>query len=135
MNTNYAVSVMQGWQCPICKKIYSPLTPVCFTCYSNEVEEDENIITVNADAPTKKIVYELISPIRNKIEELKDTSDKNLDEITSVRRDAYNLAIEDVVEIIDSETENKQIVIEIPRPCVGIDCTNCSNNGKCNRTR
>ena len=22
----------QGWQCPICKRVYSPLTPVCFYC-------------------------------------------------------------------------------------------------------
>lgn len=131
---NYAVSAMQGWQCPICKRVYSPLMPTCLYCHGDE-PEDENIITVSADAPTKKIVHELINPIRERIEELKDTSDKNLDEVTLVRRDAYNLAIEDVVEIIDAETENKQIVIEIPRPCVGIDCASCSNNGKCSKTR
>lgn len=22
----------QGWQCPICKRVYSPSTPCCFTC-------------------------------------------------------------------------------------------------------
>ena len=22
----------QGWQCPICKRIYSPFTPCCFYC-------------------------------------------------------------------------------------------------------
>ena len=22
----------QGWQCPICKRVYSPFTPCCFTC-------------------------------------------------------------------------------------------------------
>ena len=22
----------QGWQCPCCHKVYSPTTPMCFTC-------------------------------------------------------------------------------------------------------
>lgn len=22
----------QGWQCPICKRVYSPTTPMCYTC-------------------------------------------------------------------------------------------------------
>lgn len=22
----------QGWQCPICKRVYSPFTPCCFSC-------------------------------------------------------------------------------------------------------
>ena len=22
----------QGWQCPICKRVYSPTTPMCFYC-------------------------------------------------------------------------------------------------------
>lgn len=28
---NYSFA-QQGWQCPICKRVYSPLTPVCFYC-------------------------------------------------------------------------------------------------------
>jgi uncharacterized OB-fold protein len=24
--------VSQGWQCPVCKSVYSPTTPMCFTC-------------------------------------------------------------------------------------------------------
>lgn len=24
--------VQQGWQCPICKRVYSPFTPCCLTC-------------------------------------------------------------------------------------------------------
>lgn len=27
--SNYA---QQGWQCPICKRIYSPFTPMCYIC-------------------------------------------------------------------------------------------------------
>jgi hypothetical protein len=22
----------QGWQCPLCQRVYSPTTPTCFTC-------------------------------------------------------------------------------------------------------
>lgn len=22
----------QGWQCPICKRVYSPTTPMCYSC-------------------------------------------------------------------------------------------------------
>lgn len=22
----------QGWQCPICKRVYSPMTPMCYSC-------------------------------------------------------------------------------------------------------
>lgn len=25
----------QGWQCPCCGRIYSPLTPMCFHCGGN----------------------------------------------------------------------------------------------------
>ena len=28
-NFNFA---QQGWQCPICKRVYSPFTPCCFNC-------------------------------------------------------------------------------------------------------
>lgn len=28
----------QGWQCPICKKVYSPLTPMCLYC-GNDTSE------------------------------------------------------------------------------------------------
>ena len=31
-------SVMQGWQCPICKRDYSPFTHKCMYCGNKEVE-------------------------------------------------------------------------------------------------
>lgn len=31
--------IQQGWQCPICKTIYSPIIPSCFRC-SRENEND-----------------------------------------------------------------------------------------------
>lgn len=35
----------QGWQCPICKRIYSPTTPMCFYCNG----ETKTITTSNID--------------------------------------------------------------------------------------
>lgn len=31
-------SAMQGWQCPICKRVYSPFTHMCTYCGKREVE-------------------------------------------------------------------------------------------------
>lgn len=31
-------SAMQGWQCPICKRVYSPFTHMCMYCSNREVE-------------------------------------------------------------------------------------------------
>ena len=31
-------SAMQGWQCPICKRVYSPFTHMCMYCGKREVE-------------------------------------------------------------------------------------------------
>lgn len=30
-------SVMQGWQCPICKRVYSPFTQMCLHCGNQEI--------------------------------------------------------------------------------------------------
>lgn len=31
-NENYSEYAQQGWQCPICKRVYSPMTPMCYSC-------------------------------------------------------------------------------------------------------
>lgn len=31
-------TAMQGWQCPICKRVYSPFTHMCMCCGNKEVE-------------------------------------------------------------------------------------------------
>lgn len=30
-------TAMQGWQCPICKRVYSPFTHMCMYCSNKEV--------------------------------------------------------------------------------------------------
>lgn len=32
----YTPFVNQGWQCPICGRVYSPSTPMCFYCGNKE---------------------------------------------------------------------------------------------------
>ena len=29
---NEPTFAQQGWQCPICKRVYSPMTPMCYYC-------------------------------------------------------------------------------------------------------
>ncbi len=31
-------NVMQGWQCPICKRVYSPFTHMCLHCGNQETQ-------------------------------------------------------------------------------------------------
>lgn len=33
-NSNFA---QQGWQCPICKRVYAPNTPMCWYCGGESV--------------------------------------------------------------------------------------------------
>lgn len=32
----------QGWQCPICKRVYSPTTPMCLHCGNYELTTTTN---------------------------------------------------------------------------------------------
>lgn len=34
---NEPTFAQQGWQCPICKRVYSPMTPMCYYCGDNSV--------------------------------------------------------------------------------------------------
>ena len=58
---------------------------------------------------------EVIAPIRQQIIEMKRTTPEE-DERIEERRNAYNLAIDDVLELLDGE-KDKTIVIEISAPC------------------
>ena len=37
----------QGWQCPVCKRVYSPTTPMCYYCGNNVV----TTTTTNIETP------------------------------------------------------------------------------------
>lgn len=32
MDMEFMMGAPHGWQCPICKRVYSPTTPCCFYC-------------------------------------------------------------------------------------------------------
>lgn len=49
----------QGWQCPICKRVYSPLQPMCMYC------GNENIKTSTGLSDTKSIT---INPVKTENE-------------------------------------------------------------------
>lgn len=34
------ISVNKGWQCPICGRVYSPITPMCFYCGKEEFKNN-----------------------------------------------------------------------------------------------
>ena len=36
--------VNKGWQCPICGRVYSPTTPMCFYCGNKEIVNQQTII-------------------------------------------------------------------------------------------
>ena len=42
----------QGWQCPICHRVYSPTMPMCFTCGNNETT-----MATNTEYETKKAEF------------------------------------------------------------------------------
>jgi len=39
--------IPQGWQCPVCKRVYSPTTPMCYFC-------PEKTVTVTTTAESGK---------------------------------------------------------------------------------
>ena len=40
MNNNYNLAP-QGWQCPICKRVYSPSTMMCYYCGGDTVKSTD----------------------------------------------------------------------------------------------
>ena len=137
----------QGWQCPICGSVYSPQTPICWICSSGksinttstnleintgEVHLNDSPYIVETE-PTMKL-EKVIAPIKEKIEELKGNNDEELDTNTRIRKEGYDLAIDDVIDLINMETEDKTVVIEITNPfCGGARCTTCSKRDTCDK--
>ena len=46
MSWNYDCYVPQGWQCPVCRRVYSPGTPWCYFC-GNEQTVTTTDIEIN----------------------------------------------------------------------------------------
>ena len=43
--TDFSNFAQQGWQCPICKRVYSPYTPSCFHCGNEQIITTTTITT------------------------------------------------------------------------------------------
>ena len=48
---NENIGIQQGWQCPICGRVYSPMTFMCYYCGG----EQKTIITVGTSTETNNI--------------------------------------------------------------------------------
>lgn len=135
---NICSSAPQGWQCPICGTVYSPQTPTCWYCKGKEVKFSTNLenLEVPLKVESEPVVKlgEVLAPIKEKIEELKDNKNKNPDANTLIRKEGYDLAIDDVIDLITMETEDKTVVIEITNPfCGGARCASCSKRETCEK--
>ncbi len=42
------IGIQQGWQCPICKRVYSPMTPMCYYCGGEQKTITHTTSTGNA---------------------------------------------------------------------------------------
>jgi len=47
------LTIPQGWQCPVCNKVYSPTTPMCLTCpQTTKAQKDTSGLTPSPYQPT-----------------------------------------------------------------------------------
>lgn len=49
----YNMSINKGWQCPICGRVYSPTTPMCFYCKGNS-QSIPTTININTQSNSNK---------------------------------------------------------------------------------
>lgn len=67
MNDNFnGIFAPQGWQCPICKRVYSPTTPMCWYCGGKEIST--NKVTMN-DSETISCSKESFAPLEQTLNE------------------------------------------------------------------
>ena len=75
---SYEFTAPQGWQCPICKRVYSPTTSMCYYCGN----EKTVVGTTTTDGTsTSNYIEETIKSIEEKykdiINKLKEENNKN----------------------------------------------------------
>ena len=136
--------IPQGWRCPVCGSVYSPTMPFCTLCASRDnsyVNDYTGTPQENLQKPMPQLtpyvvsarpqiaLEEVLAPIKEKIERLVSNEEPETEEIR-IRKEAYDLAIEDVIELIEEETEDRTLTIDIPRPC-GANCEKCADKKKC----
>lgn len=55
---NNPLFVQQGWQCPICKRVYSPITPMCWYCGNNvtKTSNDTSVVEIKDKEIKDKVI-------------------------------------------------------------------------------
>lgn len=48
------IGVQQGWQCPICHRVYSPYTPMCYYCGGEQKTTTYTTSTENVEKAKMK---------------------------------------------------------------------------------
>lgn len=49
----------QGWQCPICKRVYSPFTPMCYHCSNSSFKLDVTYV----EKPFAKVPNQILNDL------------------------------------------------------------------------
>ena len=57
---NENIGVPQGWMCPICNRVYSPTTPMCYYCGGEQKTITYTTGTENIETAKKKSLAQLI---------------------------------------------------------------------------
>ena len=94
----------QGWQCPICKKVYSPTTPMCYYC-GNGIPYTVSSTTVgDAKSKTKEV-------------DIKDIDDLWCDDITFCQEECGLKSCPRNKRNIRDKTIPHSYSVEIPQDC------------------
>ena len=64
LSWDYEMLAPQGWQCPVCKRVYSPTTMMCFYCGGIEVTDHTTMTIGRADTKSSISLDDILG--RNK---------------------------------------------------------------------
>lgn len=53
-------TVQQGWQCPVCGRVYSPVTPMCYYCGGEQKTITYTTSAENVETDKTKTLAQLI---------------------------------------------------------------------------
>lgn len=78
-----AFGAPQGWQCPICKRVYSPLTPMCYYCGNGSFKLDITYAEKPPIEASNQILNDLTAFIHSK--QYNDTIQRYKEQINTGR--------------------------------------------------
>jgi len=81
-------TVQQGWQCPICKRVYSPLTMMCYYCGGESIATTGTDITITGTGTFSDIDWK-------KQQTVTTTSNQQIQNFTSISNGRDTFTAED----------------------------------------